>query len=87
MRMIAERLPPRLETHLCGFQLASSSCFTTYPLDETVSTAPSDSDNADRVGQDVFEWYVVISGSHSRIRKCLAEAEYGSGMLLLKPIN
>ena len=32
MRMIAERLPPRLETHLCVFQLASSSCFTTYPL-------------------------------------------------------
>ena len=46
MRMIAERLPPRLET-LCGFQLASSSCFTTYPLDETASTASSDSDNAD----------------------------------------
>ena len=55
MRMIAERLPPRLETHLGGFQLASSSCFTTYPLDETASTASSDSDNADRVGQDVFQ--------------------------------
>ena len=27
----------------------------TYPLDETASTASSGSDNADRVGQDVFQ--------------------------------
>ena len=35
--------------HLCGFQLASSSCFMAYPVDKTASTALSDSDNADRV--------------------------------------
>ena len=29
--------------------MASSSCFTAYPLDETASTASSDSDNADVV--------------------------------------
>ena len=55
MCMIAERLPLCLDTHLCAFQLASSSCFRTYPLDEAASTASSDSDNADRVDQDVCQ--------------------------------
>ena len=52
MRLIAERLHPRQEIHLCGFQLAFSSCFTAYPLDDTTSTASSDSDNAARVDKD-----------------------------------
>ena len=30
--------------------MASSSCFTACPLDETTSMASSDSDTADRVG-------------------------------------
>ena len=55
MHMIAERLPSRLETHLCGFQLASSNCFMAYPQDKTVSTALINSDNADRVDQDVCQ--------------------------------
>ena len=52
MRMIAERLPLLLETHLCGFQSASSSWFTAYPV---ASTAWSDSDNTDLVDQDVCQ--------------------------------
>ena len=49
VRMLSERLPPRLENHLCGFQVASISCFAASPLDETAFTASSDSGNADRV--------------------------------------
>ena len=73
MRMITEHLPPRIETHLCYF--------TAYPLDETASTASSDSDDADRVAivRTFDKCYVVISGSRARIQKCFAEAEYGLG--------
>ena len=47
--MLAERLPPRLENHLCGFQVASISCFAASPLDETAFTASNDPGNVDRV--------------------------------------
>ena len=44
--MLAERLPPRRENHLCGFQVASISCFAAF---SAAFTASSDSGNADRV--------------------------------------
>ena len=47
--MLAERLPPCLENHPCGFQVASISCFAASPLGETAFMALSDSGNADRV--------------------------------------
>ena len=48
--MLAERLPPRLENHLCGFPVASMiSCFAASPPDETAFTASSDPGNANRV--------------------------------------
>ena len=48
-----------------------------------MSTASSDSENADRV--DPGRLYAVISGSRGHIRKC-AEAGYRSGILSLKPV-
>ena len=64
--------PATPRNHLCGFQLASSSCFTAYPLDETASTALSDSDNADQVdpgrlpsGMSAFLGHVRAYGSAS----------------------
>ena len=45
VRMLAERLPPRLENHLYAF----ISCFAASPPDETAFTASSDPGNADRV--------------------------------------
>ena len=81
--MLAERLLPRLENHLCGFQVASISCFAASPLDETAFKASSDSGNADRVDPA----RLPISRSREHIRKCSTEADYGSGILSLKPVG
>ena len=71
-----------------SFHHIKGQCPEAYPRDETVSTASSDSDNADQVDPEICQ----VRGGHFLVTCTLGSAALkqntdGSGILLLKPVG
>ena len=58
-----------------------------YLLDETASMASSDSDNADRIDAGRLPSGMRSFQGHVHTRQCFIDTDYGSGILLLKPVS
>ena len=81
-----EKIAIAVENCISGFQQLP------YPLDKTPSIAVTDWDNVDGVdpgslSSGMRSLLDNMYATSAHIWKCCAEVEYGSGVLLLKPVG